>query len=420
MAIDFNTVADRIFDQLKGFGHSITVFDEDGKKTLNAKKGRYFYSTDEKFTVEINEDENVIKIKYGENTNPAKMDKLQNTIRNGIAKKFILGVDLRPYTGKDIEPKDVDNMVKVQESLGPVAGSMKTSYQQTDGAKLIIRHSKPVNEEIHGSRSRNIKALFIENAQGERFRYPQIHLAAARTMTRHVAEGGTLYDEIGQKIISLSEERNQLLQVARYIKSNGLQEQANDVQFAVAQRLSEIKELVSRYNPDRLINDIHEQDETNLEALKEKLTKNVFDETIGTMLPKLNGYLKEYQSKLEATQAFDELKQRVEEASTISVSAIPDLEFTSMVVYESPTVNTTELINMVLPVLEDQAVKESLAKIKDHVSEGRLDPMAVENLTRSIIGKCSRQTTMEQDNRFEIGAMFESALKKFTVEEILK
>ena len=137
------------------------------------------------------------------------------------------------------------------------------------------------------------------------------------------------------------------------------------------------------------------------------------------MLPKLNGYLKEYQAKMEATQAFDELKQRVEEASTISVSAIPDLEFSSMMVYESPTVNTTELINMVLPVLEDQAVKESLAKIKDHVSEGRLDPMAVENLTRSIIGKCSRQAAME-DKRFEIGAMFESALKKFTVEEILK
>ena len=419
MAIDFSTVADRIFDQLKGFGHSITVFDEKGKQTANATKGRYFYSTDEKFTVEIDEDENVIKIKYGENTDPAKMQKLQNTIRNGIAKKFILGVDLRPYTGKDIEPKDVDNMVKVQESLTPAAGSMKTSYQQTDGAKLIIRHSKPVNEEVRGSRSRNIKALFVENAQGERFRYPHIHLAGARTMVQHVSEGGMPYDEIGQKIISLSEERSQLLQVARYIKSNGLQEQANDVQFAVGQRLSEIKGLLGRYNPKQLMSDIHEQDETNLEALQEKLTKNVFDESIGSLLPKLNGYLKEYQAKLQATETYEQLKQQVEEASSIPVSAIPDLEFNSMVVYESPTVNTTELINMVLPVLEDQKVRESLSQIKDHVAEGRLDPMAVENLTRSIIGKCSRQATME-DSRFEVGAMFESALKKYSIEEILK
>ena len=224
MAIDYNTISDRIFDQLKGFGHSITMNDKSGKPTATATKARYFYSTDEKFTVIVDEKERVIKIKYGDNTNRDRLSKLENTIRNGIAKKFIMGLDLMPYTGKDIEPKDVENMARVQESLSPVQGSMKTSYQQTDGAKLIIRHSKPVNEEVMGSRSRNIKALFIENSQGERFRYPQIHLSGARTMTRHVAEGGTPYDEVGLKIISLSEERGQLMQVARYIRSQGLQE----------------------------------------------------------------------------------------------------------------------------------------------------------------------------------------------------
>jgi uncharacterized membrane protein YheB (UPF0754 family) len=239
-------------------------------------------------------------------------------------------------------------------------------------------------------------------------------------MTRHVAEGGTPYDEIGQKIIGLSEERSQLLQVARYIKGHGLQEQANDVQFAVQQRLNEIKELVGRYNKDALMKDIHEEDETDLEALKEKLTKNVFDETIGTMLPKLNGYLKEYQAKMEATQAFDNLKQQVEEATSISVSAIPDLDFSSMVVYESPTVNTTELINLVLPVLEDESIKTTLSRVAEGVQAGHLDPNEVENLTRGIIGKSSQQAPVAEDKRFEIGAMFESALKKYSLQEILK
>jgi hypothetical protein len=420
MAIDFNTVADRVFDQLKGFGYSITMNDKSGKQTANAKKARYFYSTDEKFTIIIDEENRVIKIKFGDNTDRERLNKLENTIRNGIAKKFVIGVDLMSYTGKDIEPKDVENMAKVQESLSPVQGSMKTSYQQTDGAKLIIRHSKPVNEEVMGSRSRNIRALFIENAQGERFRYPQIHLAGARTMTRHVAEGGTPYDEIGQKIIGLSEERSQLMQVARYIRSQGLQEQANDVQFAVTGRLTEIKDLLGRYNTDRLMGDVHEQDENDLDALKEKLTKNVFDETIGSMLPRLNGYLKEYQAKMEATQAFDSLKQQVEESSTIAVSAIPDLDFSSMIVYESPTVNTSQLINLVLPVLEDETIKNQLTRVAEGVASGHLDPMAVENLTRSIIGKSSKQTATFEDSRFEIGAMFESALKKYSLEEILK
>jgi len=420
MAVDYDTVADLIFDQLKGFGYSITMNTKDGKDTLNAKDARYFYSTDDKFTVFLDEKNRVIQIKYGENTDKKKLLKFKQTVENGIAKTFVLSMDLMPYTGKDIEPKDVANMAKIEESLSPVGGSIKTSYQQTEGARLIIRHSKPVNEEVMGSRSRNIRALFIENSQGERFKYPHIHLAAARTMTRHVAEGGTPYDDIGQKIIGLSEERSQLLQVARYIKGHGLQEQANDVQFAVQQRLNEIKELVGRYNKDALMKDIHEEDEENLDALKEKLTKNVFDETIGTMLPKLNGYLKEYQAKMEATQAFDNLKQQVEEATSISVSAIPDLDFTSMVVYESPTVNTTELINLVLPVLEDESIRTSLTRVAEGVQSGHLDPNEVENLTRSIIGKSSQQASVAEDKRFEIGAMFESALKKYTLQEILK
>lgn len=420
MAINFDTVADRIFDQLKGFGYHITMNTESGKGTTNATDARYFYSTDDKFTIFLNEPEKVIQIKYGESTDLNKLKKLERTIRNGIAKKFIIGVDLRPYTGKDIEPKDVDNMVKVKESLSPVAGSSKTSYQQAEGAKLIIRHSKPVNEEIHGSRSRNIKALFIENSQGERFRYPHAHLAGARIMTRHVAEGGTPYDEIGQKIIGLSEERNQLMQVSRYIKGQGLQEQAGDVQFAVQQRLNEIKGLLGKYCTECLMKDVHDVDESDLDTLKEKLTKNVFDETISTMLPKLNGYLKEYQAKMEATQTFDSLKQQVEESASIAVSTMPDLEVASLVMYESPTVNTTELINLVLPVIEDAEIKSKLTQVAEGVQQGYLDPAAVENLTRSIVGKSVCTPSANDDSRFEIGKMFESALSKYTVEQILK
>lgn len=422
MAIDYNTVADRIFDQLKGFGHDIVVYDKDGRQTANGNKGRSFYSKDQKFTIVLDEKNNVIQIKYGETTDREKLKRLEQTIRNGIAKKFIINVDLIPYTGKDIELKDVENMAKVQESLSPTMGSTKTSYQQTEGAKLIIRHNTAVNEEVRGSRSRNISALFIENAQGERFKYPHNHLTGARIMTQHVAEGGTPYDEIGQKIIGLSEERSQLSQVSKYIKSQGLQEQAGDVQFAVTQRLSEIKGLLGRYNPAKFMEDKSQADETNLEALQEKLTKNVFDESIGTLLPKLNGYVKQYQQQMEAKQELETLKQQVEESTSIQVSAIPDLDMMSMMVYESPTVNTTQLINLVLPVLEDEQVKEGLTRVAGYVQEGKLDAMEVENLTRSIIGKSAvkeseyklvhQLTTVEE--------VFESVMTRFELKEILK
>ena len=66
-----------------------------------------------------------------------------------------------------------------------------------------MRHSKPVDEAVRGSRSSHIKALFIENGAGERFQYPHIHLAGARAMARHVSMGGTPYDN--QLVVMLQE-----------------------------------------------------------------------------------------------------------------------------------------------------------------------------------------------------------------------
>lgn len=416
MAVDYNTISDRVFDQLKGFGHSLVIFDKSGKQTTEAKDGRFFYSKDQKFSIEVNESDNVIKIKYGESSDHDRVKQLIDTIRGGIAKKYLIGVDVMPYTGKDIELKDVHNLVK--ESLQPATGSIKTSYQQTDGARLIIRHSKPVNEEVRGSRSRNISALFIENSQGERFRYPHTHLAGARIMTRHVSEGGTPYDEVGQKIIGLSEERSNLIKVGHYIKHNGLQEQANDVSYAVHQRLSEIKQLLGRYNAESLLADAYESDDSNVEDLKEKLTKNIFDESISDMLPKLGGYVKAYQSRMQAEQALATTQQHVEESAGIAVTELPDLDMASMIVYESPTINTTELINMVLPVLEDQELQNELIQLSSYVQEGLIDPARVDNLTRSIVGKAV-VSTPTIDTSF--GDMFESVMKKtFNIREILK
>jgi len=414
MAVDYNTVADRIFDQLKGFGYNLATFDKDNKQTKNANQARKFYSLDDKFTVELSEKDNVIKIKFGENTDREKLNKFIGTVKGGIAKKYLIGVDVMPYTGRDIELKQAESLVS--ESLGPSTGSVKTSYQQTEGAKLIIRHNKPVNEEVRGSRSRNIQALFIENAQGERFRYPQIHLAGARIMTQHVAEGGTPYDEVGQKIIGLSEERSQLMRVGHYIRSNGLQEQAGDVGFVVQQRLSEIKQILGRYNAESIMSDVSEADDSEVENLKEKLTKNVFDESIGDMLPKLGGYLKQYQSRMQAESAMTDLQQHVEESTGFRFSEVPDLELASMIVYESPTINTTELINMVLPVLEDQEVQSKLSQVAQYVEEGLLDPARVDNLTRSIVGKA---LTVESKIQFDED-IFESFKQRFSIREVLK
>ncbi len=420
MAINYNTVAGELFNQLVGIGNNLQVFDKDGKRTLNSSDGRKFYSKNNKMLVSIDEETNSIQVKFGPSSNKGIVDKFVRALKdkdNGIAKKYILGVDVMPYSNKDIEPKNL-----MAESLSAAMGSVKTSYQQTEGAKLIIRHNNPVNEEIRGSRSRHIKALFIENSQGERFKYPYKHLLAARTMTQHVAEGGTPYDELGSKIVSLSEERERLLRVASYIKTNGLQEQAGDIGAVVKGRLDEIKAVLNRYNPDALYKDVYEEDASEVESLKEKLTKNVFDESIQDMLPKLGGYLKAYNQRQAAQESFNQLQQQVEVAESIAVTALPDTELLDVMVYESPTVSTTELINMVLPVLEDEQLKANVTAVSEYVQEGLLDAHQVENLTRSIIGKAqvAQESLQSVMASLAPSKILESAFVKYSVREVLK
>ena len=111
-----------------------------------------------------------------------------------------------------------------------LTGTAKRSYENLDKTRLIIRHSGKVDETIPGSRSRRIDSLYIENEDGERFKYPLTHLAGARAMMRHVANGGRPHDEFGQHIVKTSENIAQLNSFSRYVShKDQLNDNAGDI-----------------------------------------------------------------------------------------------------------------------------------------------------------------------------------------------
>jgi hypothetical protein len=142
---------------------------------------------------------------------------------------------------------------RVMESYSPATGSMKTSYiQLPENTKLIIKHTKGVNEEVRGSRSRNIKALFIENSAGERFRFPHKYLQGAKAMANHVSNGGTPYDAIGESIITLCTEVAQCSQFLRHVRTNKLTNESNEnIVETVKQKLKEFKNTVKSLQTSR-------------------------------------------------------------------------------------------------------------------------------------------------------------------------
>ncbi len=153
----------------------------------------------------------------------------------------------------DVHDRNDKNHKIIMEGYARATGSIKTSYiQLPEHTKLIIKHSAAVNEEKRGARSRNIKALFVENGAGERFRFPFKYLQGARAMANHVSHGGTPYDAIGESIIKLSEEVAQCTQFLRHVRTNKLVNEGNEnIVETIKEKLKEFKSTVKRLQTSR-------------------------------------------------------------------------------------------------------------------------------------------------------------------------
>jgi hypothetical protein len=93
-------------------------------------------------------------------------------------------------------------------------GTKTVSYNdRPEAVRLMIRHKKPIGE--GDARYRYIESLYVETADGERFKLPFTKLSGGRAMVEHVRNGGRPYDARGQHIVSMIEELNVLSRFRR-------------------------------------------------------------------------------------------------------------------------------------------------------------------------------------------------------------
>jgi hypothetical protein len=124
-------------------------------------------------------------------------------------------------------------------------GTSQTSYQNVGNARLVVKHSEPIGET--GNRNSKIHAIYIESANGEKFKYPFKHMNGARAAATHVSEGGNLYDDIGKHIVSLSEELSKLRKFKTYMnRSNVMAEGLGGYLDVVNERIDTVKETVAK------------------------------------------------------------------------------------------------------------------------------------------------------------------------------
>ena len=227
--MDLNAVAQDLFDELKSRFSNLTLGDEEAQTTTDPQTARFFKFDWHNNAISIGIDEENLRLIYNKNlTDSVDTDQEQEWYEfarymKEFAVKHNIGFKPQDIEKLDLEQGDFEFLSQVntvQESK--MHGTPKTSYDKLDKTRMIIRHSKQVDETIPGARSRNIDCIFIENAQGERFRFPFNYLQGARAMMMHVAKGGNPYDEIGESIVAKVDEIRALRNLNSYTIRQGL------------------------------------------------------------------------------------------------------------------------------------------------------------------------------------------------------
>ena len=314
-------ISQDLFDKVRSRFSNLEMGDENGNVTSDPRQARFF---DFNFTVEgsnigrvsisINE-RGSLKVFYSqgilEDTESFVKDKWFDFLREmrNFSKRRLLRFDTRDITKSNLDKTDFQYLAKTgskEETMSEskMFGSSKSSYLPLEKTRLIIRHNKAVDETQRGARSRNINALYVENAEGERFKYPFIHLAGAKAMQRHVANGGRPYDECGQAIIKMSEQIAQLNAFKRHVgHHDSMHTEANEIMERACMKLESLRGQVhalskqshyeswkESYAP---MGDEMVMDQATMEDYKAKFTVSTFQEDLTQYFPLLYSIMKE-------------------------------------------------------------------------------------------------------------------------------
>ncbi len=123
-------------------------------------------------------------------------------------------------------PKDINQLKHTMSGMAAIKeglfegyyGTRKVSYMgEQTSARLVIKHNRMLGE--NDKRYRYVESLYIETADGERFKLPFTKLAGGRAMLEHVRQGGKPYDIRGSHICEMVTEMNLLSRFNRASQS---------------------------------------------------------------------------------------------------------------------------------------------------------------------------------------------------------
>ena len=335
---NLSNIADELFGKIRTQFPKVKLRDENRESTDEPELARFFnfdYHHNRvplgSIDISISEKDGLVII-YSNDIVEEKDEFVKNKFYNFLqelrefAKQRLMSFDTRDISKSNLDKRDYEFMSKKNNgednmSESKLYGTSKTSYQQLGDAKLIVKHSAPVNFENPAGRAQRIESIYIENAQGERFKYPFKHLNGARALATHVAHGGTPYDSIGGHVIGLSEELSNLRMFKQYVSRNPMVSEAmGSIHTKVMERIDAVKKeihsLQSATRYTEFAENFHTSDakeipEDVMNDWIDRLTIRTFNEELKNVFPYIFKLIDEGDIPVKELSADDLLAERV-------------------------------------------------------------------------------------------------------------
>jgi hypothetical protein len=335
-----NNIAVDLFYKVRSRFSGLKLGTSEGTITINPEDARFFdfdYKDGEKVVGHVSislAEENSIKVYFSTGiTESMDTDQKRGWYKflkelRSFAKRRLMSFDTRDiakdnldkrdfaFLSQNSQPKNSQKHI-IQKHVGEsimsesaMYGTKTVSYQKLENTRLIIKHNQALNDDMApGARSRNISGLFVENGDGERFKYPFIHLEGARAMQRHVANSGLPYDDIGKSIISMSEQIAQLRSFSNYVARNDLMNSnTNGIVEQSAAALQKLREQLHKLTKQKHYEAYRESFQPQaaleipqdvVEDFTDKFTVKNFKEDIKAVFPILYRLMQENNSTVD-------------------------------------------------------------------------------------------------------------------------
>ena len=388
-------ISQDLFDKVRSRFSNLEMGDESGGVTIDPAEARFF---DFDFTVEnaklgrvsisLN-DLGSLKVYYSQGITENQDEPIKKEWYNFLkemrffAMRRLLRFDTRDIAKTNLDKNDFQHLATTQgtkedemnmnESKWNHKSTKKTSRAVKGRTEVIVRHHQSMEEMYPGARSqrKNIKAIFIQNRDGERFKYPFIHTAGAFAMAQHVDHGGVPHDPAGKSIIRMSEQIAQLQEFQRKIHRSTLHDDALGITERAIGRLNDLKATVDalgkRHHYENWMaefqgtgnENVTELDAVAMEEYKSKFTQTSFQEELTDFFPLLHSIM----SETNTIDLEDYVKEEADEST--SVEKIKDRSAAESIDYFEEWADATE---------QGQVNVEELKQALDQLPQGQDGP----------------------------------------------